>query len=134
MLSYKITVASGLVLRFVCNKCFRGGWGCVCVCGGGGGGAHHKNQFNLLPSMLVKRYNAWSSGLLGRVLVWRLNVCWFEYIHWQSHYVVSLSEVLSPLLSLIQPMKTRPDMTVKLLTGMYRIKRNTNDVQLYSKD
>ena len=46
MLSYKITVASGLVLSVVCNKCVRGGWGCVW---GLRGGAHYTNQLNVLP-------------------------------------------------------------------------------------
>ena len=39
MLSYKLTVASGLVLSVVKSVWGRG-WG---------GGAHHKNQLNMLP-------------------------------------------------------------------------------------
>ena len=46
MLSCKITVASGLVLRFVCGKSVQGGWGCEW---GWEGRAHHTNQFNVLP-------------------------------------------------------------------------------------
>ena len=54
---------------------------------------------------------------VGRELVWRLYGCWFGYIHWWSHRVVSLSEIFISGLVLIQPMKTRPDMTENILTG-----------------
>ena len=47
MFLYKITVASGLVLKVLISVFEEGG---VCVCGGGGGGGtHHKNQLNVLP-------------------------------------------------------------------------------------
>ena len=48
MLLYKITVASGLVLRVVISVFEEGG---VCVWRGGRwrGGAHNKNQINVLP-------------------------------------------------------------------------------------
>ena len=59
MLSYKIAVASSLVLKVVCKRCVGGGWGmCVCVWGGGGGkfggGAHHTNQLIVLPFLPQK--------------------------------------------------------------------------------
>ena len=54
---------------------------------------------------------------VGRALVWRLNGCWFKYIHWWSHCVVSLSETFIRGLVLIQPMKTRLNMTENFLTG-----------------
>ena len=51
MLSYKITVASGLVLRVVISVFWDPIW-VRCVFEEGGGdevGAHHKNQLNVLP-------------------------------------------------------------------------------------
>ena len=39
------------------------------------------------------------SASLGRALDWGSKGCLFEYHHRQSHYVVSLSKTLYPLLS-----------------------------------
>ena len=51
-----------------------------------------------------------------RVLAWRLKGCWLEYIHWQSHFAVSLSETLYPLLSIDSTHEDQPDMTEIWLT------------------
>ena len=62
---------------------------------------------------------------VGRALVWRLNGCWFEYIHWWSHCVVSLSGTFIGGLVLIQPMKTRPDMPNFFALEVLDVKKQT---------
>ena len=53
--------------------------------------------------------------LSGRVLDWRLRGSGFE--PHQSHFVASLSKNINPSLVLVQPRKTRPFITERLLTG-----------------
>ena len=63
--------------------------------------------------------------LSGRVLDWRPKGHRFE--PHQRHCVVSLSRLarhINPCLVLVQPRKTHPDISARLLTGTKRIKSN----------
>ena len=54
--------------------------------------------------------------LSGRVFDSRWRGCGFK--PHQQHSIVSLSKTLIPCFVLVQPRKTHPDMTEKMLTGM----------------
>ena len=63
---------------------------------------------------ILNKKNAERSGSVGRVLDWGSKGCWTEPHHQGSHCVVSLTKTLI----LVQPRKTYPKMTEKLLIGM----------------
>ena len=76
----------------------------------------------MLKSDIMHVCSAECSGSVGRALDLGSNGCWFE-----PHRLwcfVSLCKTLSAVycLVLVQPRKTHPDMTEKLLTGTLRIK------------
>ena len=62
--------------------------------------------------------------LSGRVLDSRPRGCGFE--PHQRHYVVSLSKNINPSLVLVQPRKTRPFITERLLMGRLNQIKQTN--------
>ena len=99
--------------------------------GGGGGGRGHNHadpadgNNGLTGNQMVVKCKTTKDNegqwLSGRVLDLRPRGCGFEP-HW-CHCVVSLSKTHLYLnLVLVQPWKTHPDITGKLLTGTLRIK------------
>ena len=66
--------------------------------------------------------------LSGRVLDSRLRGCWFE--PHRRHCVVSLSKNINPSLVLVQPRKTRPFITERLLMGRKESNKQTKDLLL----
>ena len=63
------------------------------------GETHDKTVSKLTFSSDNSVQKAERCGSVGRVLDWGSKGCWFQPHRWWSHYVVSLSKALYPLLS-----------------------------------
>ena len=79
------------------------------------GGHICHTEKNFLSYLLVSLKVIGTQWLRGGVLGFRPRSCGVKP-NW-THCIVSFSKTLYPLPSFVQPRKTRPDMTEKVLTG-----------------
>ena len=78
------------------------------------GAVYVRTTVDLLNTAKVNTYRG-AQWLSGRVLGLRPRVRGFE--PHRRHFVVSLSKIINPSLVLVQPRKTRPFITERLLMG-----------------
>ena len=91
---------------------------------GSGFGESKLSSRHIMISTQISRWlHAHIRGFSGRVLDWRPRGPRFES-HW-CHCVVSLSKKINPSLVLVQPSKTRPYITERLLMGRKESNKQT---------